>query len=228
VIFLGGIGYTLTPMAGDAAGSVVTYAEPAGPAPVQPTPRLVVIGDSFSSTDHAGPAGWPVLVAAGHGLQLVNLASGGTGYVRAAASSFPYVAAAQLPGDATLVVVFGGYNDQETRPGDVEMAAHAVCAFVRRILPGAALLVVGPQWPRWQWGQPPASYLAIRDGVRAAALHADAAWADPLTERWFDGRPELIGPDGHHPTPTAGQQYLADQIAPHVAAVMLSAIEPEE
>ena len=44
-----------------------------------------------------------------------------------------------------------------------------------------------------------------------------ATWIDPIAERWFVGRPDLIGADGVHPT-DAGHAYMADKIAPLIAA----------
>jgi hypothetical protein len=225
-VYLDGVPYLVTTGPGEDPAMTVTVAQPTTPVVPVPERVLAVVGDSWSAVDWA-PDGWPTQAAEAVGARLVNLAAGGSGYVRAAASSFPYAAAAQLPADASCVVVFGGYNDQELAAGDVEMAAHATYAGVRRSAPGAVLIVVGPQWPRWAVTEPPASYEDIRDAVRAAVWHAGARWVDPLAERWLAGHPELIGPDGHHPTPGAGQDYLAARIAPHVAAAMLTANDTE-
>jgi lysophospholipase L1-like esterase len=40
---------------------------------------------------------------------------------------------------------------------------------------------------------------------------------DPIAERWFVGRPDLIAQDGVHPT-DAGHAYMADKIAPLIAS----------
>jgi lysophospholipase L1-like esterase len=55
--------------------------------------------------------------------------------------------------------------------------------------------------------------LMIRDVLNAAARAAGAAFVDPIGDRWFVDRPDLIGPDGVHPN-DAGHEYLADKIAP--------------
>ncbi|MGA7055683.1 MAG: SGNH/GDSL hydrolase family protein, partial [Mycobacterium sp.] len=39
------------------------------------------------------------------------------------------------------------------------------------------------------------------------------AFVDPIGDRWFVDRPDLIGADGVHPT-DAGHAYLAAKIAP--------------
>jgi phospholipase/lecithinase/hemolysin len=51
----------------------------------------------------------------------------------------------------------------------------------------------------------------------AATMAACSGIVDPLTERWFVGRPDLIGADGVHPT-DAGHAYMADKIAPLIRA----------
>ena len=42
--------------------------------------------------------------------------------------------------------------------------------------------------------------LQIRDVLSAAAAAAGAAFVDPIADRWFVDRPDLIGADGVHPT----------------------------
>ena len=46
---------------------------------------------------------------------------------------------------------------------------------------------------------------------------AGATFVDPIAERWFVDRPDLIGRDGVHPT-DAGHAYMADKIAPLIGA----------
>lgn len=214
-VFIGGVGYTVSTST-TPGGSTATVAAPevttAGP--------LVVIGDSFSAVDwtlDGTAAGWPAIVAERTDLELVNLALGGAGYVRASATTFP-LEAAQVPEGASVVVVFGGYNDQwaaRQHTPDVEFAAAATFAAVRRLAPGAALVVVGPQWPHDDTLPPDAPYLDARDRVRAQALAVGATWVDPIAERWFADRQELIGPDQVHPT-AAGQAFIAEQIGARI------------
>ena len=46
---------------------------------------------------------------------------------------------------------------------------------------------------------------------------AGATFVDPIADRWFVGRPDLIGADGVHPN-DAGHAYIADKIAPLIGA----------
>jgi len=77
--------------------------------------------------------------------------------------------------------------------------------------------VIGPPWVN---GSPPASIVADRDVVQAAAQAAGATFVDPLREGWFTGPyASLIGSDGVHPT-DAGHRHLADLILPRIAQAL--------
>ena len=80
----------------------------------------------------------------------------------------------------------------------------------RATAPGAKLLVIGPPWPT---ADVPPAVLQIRDVLGMQAGMAGATFIDPIAERWFVDRPDLIAPDGVHPT-DAGHDYLAGLIAP--------------
>jgi lysophospholipase L1-like esterase len=92
--------------------------------------------------------------------------------------------------------------------------AHDTFDLARHRTPSARLLVIGPPWPT---ANVPESVIQIRDILNAAARAAGAAFVDPIAERWFVGRPDLIGADGVHPN-DAGHAYLADKIGPLMAA----------
>ena len=53
----------------------------------------------------------------------------------------------------------------------------------------------------------------VRDILSGQANDAGATFIDPISEGWFVGRPDLIGPDGVHPN-DAGHAYMAEKIAP--------------
>ena len=78
----------------------------------------------------------------------------------------------------------------------------------------ATILVIGPPWPT---AEVPQTVLQVRDIVGAAASAAGATFVDPIAERWFVGRPDLIGADGVHPN-DAGHAYIANMIAPLIGA----------
>jgi lysophospholipase L1-like esterase len=76
------------------------------------------------------------------------------------------------------------------------------------------LLVIGPPWTD---SDPPLDVLYIRDILSFEANEAGATFIDPISEGWFVGRPDLIGPDGVHPN-DAGHAYMAEKIAPLIHA----------
>jgi hypothetical protein len=112
------------------------------------------------------------------------------------------------------VVFFGSRNDQNVDPAQLSILAYGTFALARRIAPSATLLVIGPPWPT---ADPPAEILRARDALQYQAGVAGATFIDPIAQSWFVGQPELIAADGVHPT-DAGHEYLADQIAPLLAA----------
>lgn len=221
-ILLGGVAYTPFVAHTDAPVTGTLYQ------PTDPVGQLVTIGDSFSESTGPGGSwgetnGWPVRVAAAVGRELVPLAVGGSGYLQPTARwdgvhTFP-LAAAQVPASADVVIVFGGVNDLPRAAADVGAAAQATFATIKQRAPRAQLLVIGPQ----KRPEPMlATLTAYRDQVRAAALEAGALWVDPIAEDWLQD-PALLD-DGWgarwHPNDTAGQDFLVEQITPHVRAAL--------
>ena len=119
-----------------------------------------------------------------------------------------------------LVVFFGSRNDQGVDPAQLSMLAYGTFQLARRIAPSATFLIIGPPWPT---ANPPAAVVRIRDALQYQAGLAGAKFVDPIAERWFVGQPELIGADGVHPT-DAGHEYMADKIAPLIAAAIACAL----
>jgi hypothetical protein len=192
--------------------------------PYRPPPVVGVYGDSFT-TGFAGygqdGANWVARVGERVGATMANNAVGGTGYVyQANGSTFPHRASVYPVPHAALVVFFGGFNDRLIPdPAPVGLAAEVAFIATRRASPRARLLVVGPQWPG-MFGPPPPLIHWHRDAIRDAAYRVGAHWVDPLAEGWFTDRPDLIWPlDAIHPN-DLGHAYLADLIAPHVAALL--------
>ncbi|TVS83123.1 Rv0518 family GDSL lipase [Mycobacterium helveticum] len=182
--------------------------------------RVAVIGDSYTTgTDEGGlgPYSWTARVWRTLAVQGVRIApdvaaEGRAGYVVLGdhGSVFGDLTALAVQPDDALVVFFGSRNDQGADPGMLAARSHDTFELARRLAPAARLLVIGPPWPT---ADVPEAILQIRDVLNVEARAVGAAFVDPIGDRWFVGRPDLIGPDGVHPT-DAGHEYLADKIAP--------------
>ena len=182
--------------------------------------RIAVIGDSYTTgTDEGGlgPKSWTSrawLLLAGQGARVDPdvAAEGGAGYgIRGNQGSlFEDLTVRAVDRDDALVVFFGSRNDLPADMQKYPVLVGETFQIARRVAPRAKLLVIGPPWPT---ADPPGEVLAQRDILRAQAKAVGAVFIDPLAEGWFVGHPELIGPDGVHPT-DAGHAYLADKIAP--------------
>jgi hypothetical protein len=186
--------------------------------------HVTVIGDSYTAgTDEGGqgPKSWTHRVwqiLALHGTRVTpGVASeGGAGYGARGDHGDVFedlTARAVRPEDA-LVVFFGSRNDQDVDPGLLAGMVRDTFDLARHTALSARLLVIGPPWPT---ADVPDSVLQIRGIVNAQARAAGAAFVDPIGDRWFVDRPDLIGADGVHPT-DAGHAYLADKIAPLIGA----------
>ncbi len=182
--------------------------------------HVAVVSDSYTTgtaEGGEGPRSWParawqMLAQGGERIAPDVAAEGRAGYVVRGdhGSVFEDLAARAVKPDDALVVFFGSRNDQGVDPGLLAQNVRSAFALARRVAPSAKFLVIGPPWPTAD--VPPAMF-AIRDVLGAAAGAAGAAFVDPIAERWFVDRPDLIGADGVHPT-DAGHEYLADMIAP--------------
>lgn len=186
--------------------------------------RVAVIGDSYTTGGDEGGRGakgwtaqaWELLAHQGVQIAADVAAEGGAGYgVRGNRGSvFEGLAARAVRPEDALVVFYGSRNDQGVDPATFFGAALGALNVARSAAPTAPLLVIGPPWPT---ADVPASVTLIRDVLAADARTVGATFVDPIAERWFVGRPELIGKDGVHPT-DAGHAYMADKIAPLIRA----------
>ena len=182
--------------------------------------HVAVIGDSYTTgTDEGGlgPKSWTARAwraLAQHGVpvaaDVAAEAHAGYGMPGVHGSVFGDLTARALKPDDALVVFFGSRNDQGVDLGLLADRAFGDFDAARHIAPSARLLVIGPPWPT---PDVPDSVLQIRDVLNAAARGVGAAFVDPIGDRWFVDRPDLIGGDGVHPN-DAGHAYLADKIAP--------------
>ncbi len=186
--------------------------------------RVAVIGDSYTTGGDLGglgPNGWTARAWKGLAEYRIPIsadvgAEGGAGYGTRGnhGSVFEDLTARTVRPDDVLVVFFGSRNDQNVDPARLSILAYGTFQLARRIAPSATFLVIGPPWPT---ADPPAAIVRIRDALQYQANVAGATFVDPIAERWFVGQPELIGADGVHPT-DAGHEYMADKIAPLIAA----------
>ncbi|WP_238159353.1 GDSL lipase [Mycobacterium sp. MFM001] len=186
--------------------------------------HVAVIGDSYTTGTDEGGLGskawtsraWVSLSRQGVQIAPDVASEGRAGYaVRGDHGSVfeDLTARAVRPNDA-LVVFFGSRNDQGVEPELLGQMAHDTLDLAHRTAPAARLLVIGPPWPT---ADPPEAVLQVRDIIGDQARAMGATFVDPIAEHWFVGKPDLIGPDGVHPT-DAGHEYMADKIAPLIRA----------
>jgi lysophospholipase L1-like esterase len=185
---------------------------------------IAVIGDSYTTGTTEGGQGpqawtaraWQMLAGQGVPVAADVASEGRAGYgVRGVAGIlFLDLTARAVKAEDVLVVFFGSRNDQGVDPVVLTEMANDNFDLARLTAPSARLLVIGPPWPT---ADVPQAVLQIRDVLGAAARAAGATFVDPLADGWFVGRPDLIGPDGVHPT-DAGHAYMAEKIAPLIRA----------
>lgn len=200
----------------------------AGDPPAQIPPKVVVIGDSYtggSGQGGVGPSGWPEVSWSelrNEGLALTPdvSGSGGSGYVTRGidGTTLPDAAARLVSPDDSVVVYFGGLNDNGVDPVLVRDAARQTFAATRATAPCARLVVIGPAWPN---AAPAPTILGVNDVLRDEAIQAGAVFVNPLAERWFGDDPSLIGADSVHPN-DAGHQYIAQRVEPVLRDVLRS------
>jgi lysophospholipase L1-like esterase len=189
-----------------------------------PIDHVAVIGDSYTTGTDEGGEGqntwtdrtWLTLARQGVQISPDVASEGRAGYVVRGdhGSVFEDLTWRAVHPDDALVVFFGSRNDQAVDPAQMAGMAHDTFDLTRRIAPSSKLLVIGPPWPT---ADPPFDVLYVRDILSSQAYDAGATFIDPISEGWFVGRPDLIGPDGVHPN-DAGHAYMADKIAPLIRA----------
>lgn len=188
---------------------------------------IAVISDSYTTgTDEGGMGSnnwttraWDALARQGTPVTADVQAEGGAGYGTRGVHGSVFedlTHRAVSPADK-LIVYFGSRNDEGVDAARLSILAYGTLQLAHQTAPNAKLLVIGPAWPT---ANPPAEVLRIRDALNYQAGLANATFIDPIAAGWFVGRPDLIGPDGVHPT-DAGHAYMADKIAPLIGAQLL-------
>ncbi len=187
---------------------------PAAPSAADEVADVVVLGDG----DSAGDAAWPALLEDELGNAEVQVAAAaGAGYLTTGAGgeTIPQMADDVDLAGADLVIVFGSRNDGAGQAEQVAEAARALFRVIAEAAPDAELLVIGPPW----LSEPvPTGVRENRAALRAAAASAEATFVDPLAERWFADRSDLVTATGN-PSGT-GQLYLAGLIEAKVRALL--------
>jgi lysophospholipase L1-like esterase len=198
------------------SGSTPTPAGSPTPAPL----RLVVLGDSIASgtADYGGQGanGWPAIVAQRLGLLSLLSAEPGTGYATAFSAGLDYKGrvneVVSLRPD--FLIVEGSRNDDDAAV--TKRAAVDVLGNLRRLLPQAKILVIGPLYLDKTDGRT----TPINEAVKAAAASLGLTYIDTIKAGWFTGSGRsLIAPDGIHPT-NEGHRYLANLIVPLVSVLL--------
>jgi lysophospholipase L1-like esterase len=185
-----------------------------------PVTRIAVIGDSYTNGTAIGGQGanaWPALAwksLARRGMQVTAdvAAEGRAGYgVRGDQGNlFTDLTPRAVRPDDAVVVFYGSRNDQGVDPNTLGGQVYNAFTLAHSIAPTGRLLVIGPPWPT---ADVPPAVLQVRDILSFQSMLAGATFIDPLAAGWFLDRPDLIGPDGVHPT-DAGHAYMAEKIAP--------------
>lgn len=184
------------------------------------TRSAVFVGDSYTHGTGASDQSrrWTSLVAASQGWQETNLGLGGTGYLSTATkngcgqtycASYREVAARAVQLKPDIVVVAGGQNDFTAfgrDPAAVSAAIDETFATLRRGLPKAEIIAVGPSTP----GGVSGSVVALDAAVRTAATSVDATYVSLITPDSVI-RPEMVVADGAH-VDDAGHRAIADRV----------------
>lgn len=170
--------------------------------PAATRPVAVFLGDSYSAGVGASEENkrWTSIVSAAEGWEEINLANGGTGYLRTAeragcgkdfCPNYQDLVADVVRNDPHVVIVAGGQNDVGLNEEDVQSAIEATFTAIREGLPDATIIAVGPSAP--SVGK---SIVAIDEAVRKIAADVSATYISMLNPPVLaDG---MILPDGVH------------------------------
>ena len=184
-------------------------------------PRAIFLGDSYTSGAGASaPYGsWAITAGRLLGWDAWASGRGTTGYANPGFFEPGATFADRVRRDVIrfrpdVVVVAGGINDVQARFYSVEAVregAQRLFATLRRQLPAARLVVLGP----WQVRRlRTARFDAIHAAIAGAAAEAGATFLDNVAQGWMagDDLDWILGPDRLHPT-QAGHDHIARRFA---------------
>lgn len=179
-----------------------------------PPPVALFVGDSYTVGQGATSPDlrWSTLVAEAMGWRELNVADGGTGFVKGNPDvdklSYPDQLRSVPRDSVDVVVIAGGQNDfraMRTDPAPVFEAVADTYELAARRFPHARIVSVGPSTP-WKIGL---EARALDSAVRAAAGEAGATYVSLLDPNVVRGR--LVHEDGIHTT-DAGNAAIARRV----------------
>lgn len=211
---VGGARWTSTPALG-AEPSLRPAASPsAAPSPSAVTPPVALfVGDSYTvgQGTTSPELRWSTLVAEAMGWEELNVAVGGSGFLRGpelGRLNYPAQLRSVPSGSVDVVVIAGGQNDfggLRKEPAQVFEAVTDTYALAVRRFPHARIVSVGPSTP-WSVGL---EARALDGAVRAAASEAGATYVSLIDPNIVQGR--LVHEDGIHTT-DAGNAAIARRV----------------
>jgi lysophospholipase L1-like esterase len=172
--------------------------------------RLVVLGDSYSSSDETGRvrAPWPRQLGESLGWEVVTVGAAGTGYVSDADGSgqrFSATLPSVLGEDGDVIIVAGGVADLGAYPMQqiVTGAAEVVTTLTEESDPQTQVVVVSP----FSNGTPGPLTLELDTELQRIANDKGAVYVDAT--RWLVGEGLFTDPT----TPSAkGQRRIANRM----------------
>ncbi|MGP5219439.1 SGNH/GDSL hydrolase family protein [Arthrobacter rhombi] len=232
VVFAGVYTFVIEPKQDRAtANAIAAEREPmpepdASPSTLKEPVLVSVIGDSYTGGSQEGGlegANWTVLAEADlhstiPGIRISKSGAGGAGYVQEGTSGTVFEDAVSdvVEKDTALVVFFGSRNDIRESAASITSSAQEAFSSAKQEAPNADLLVVGTPWVD---ENPPANILGVNKALSVAAESAGATFVDPVDDKWFFGKPDLIGSDGVHPT-DAGHKFMAKRMSTVISSAL--------
>ncbi|WP_138443886.1 SGNH/GDSL hydrolase family protein [Sinomonas susongensis] len=216
------------PASGGDAAQRASYVAPSLFPSLSAPKRLTVafIGDSYTAGAVVGEAqSWANVLGAANGWNVVNVARGGTGYVKGYSSggqaacggevcpNYLQVVPQAVAAAPDVVIVAGGRNDGTVLTPDLEQNIKAVYTTLRKSLPNAKLIGLSPILAA---DDTPSSFPTVKPAVKQAVESVGGTHIDLGAPLGNHG--ELVGPDGVHPN-VAGQKVLAatvGRLLPHL------------
>jgi lysophospholipase L1-like esterase len=213
VLGAGGIAVGGTGGAPAPRGAPSVWAESPSPSPVvEKEPVVLFVGDSYTvgQGTTSPELRWSTLVAEEMGWQELNVAVGGTGFVKGNSKrdNYPTQLRSVPPGSVDIVVIAGGQNDFKglrRDPGRVFDAVADTYALAVLRFPDAEIVAVGPSTPRAIGLEA----RALDSAVRATAAANGATYVSLLDPNIVQGR--LVAADGVHTT-DQGNARIAERV----------------